>query len=680
MIYVEKDYNDIPVSLKSKKVEDWIAKILKKDIPSSYPTIHWAEIKDKLNRLYHGKCAYCESKLLHTDIDCYRSRHLYDWLYFEWSNLLPSCPKCNRHKSVKFPLEDESRRIRQPQQYRNEWRADSTTFLAEKPLLLNPEIDDPENSLAFYPDGRIYGLNKRGRETVKVLGLNRSELLARRKKIIDQFRTSFCKPLEKLISLSKEEIASFLDLAFDYPSKRLLEQTKAEAEFALLGRCMVRDFYKFFMEDLENPKERELLQRAYDYFLTGQKETTKGPVETVQPPGLVAAAVDSLKITNVKCFNGAELQMGGNSTLVIGTNGRGKSTVLQLLALGLSELERPPSTRDWHRVTKLDKRNAGFEIMLNTPDGPLELVFSIDENDTVKCVQNAGKYHAFRDNILVLAYGHGRNVTRQDVPPNKKFEGIASLFGNTGYLKNIRDSAVFSYVEAGFAEIKTLINKLLILADTRYTVELDHFDTEGFYFRTPSAPSREVPLEAMSDGFKSTFVLLFDLVIRAWEKGIDVEKPETITGIVMIDEIDLHLHPSWQRTFLPALQEILPNIQFVITSHSPFIVQSMTTDNIIFLSIDGESVTARKLEMEGKPYGLEIEKIIKNILGKESEVPEISITLARWLKAFEEAVEKGDKQGVAQLYRQIKDAVPGDSDFTEYLDIMSAGLIPGGAQ
>ncbi|MCP5047541.1 MAG: AAA family ATPase, partial [bacterium] len=219
------------------------------------------------------------------------------------------------------------------------------------------------------------------------------------------------------------------------------------------------------------------------------------------------------------------------------------------------------------------------------------------------------------------------------------------------------------------------MNKIFALAETENPVELDTFETDGFYFKTPTAPSGGVPLEAMSDGFKSTFVLLFDLIIRAWEKGADMKKPGNITGIVMIDEIDLHLHPSWQRTFLPTLMKVFPNIQFIVTSHSPFIVQSMNTGDIITLSIEEEGVIARKIKLDGKPYGHEIEKIIKEILGEERKIPEISELLFQQLKDFEIAVKKGDKVKATTLYREIKAAIPADSDFKEYIEIMGTGLI-----
>lgn len=686
MIHVAKNYDDIPDALRSKRVKKWEEEFMRGKVPERRSVeVILRSIRQILVKLYHGKCAYCETTVDpfgYLIISHYRPRSLYYWLIYEWSNLLPICPRCNTAQGRKFPLEDNNDRVTVPQEDRRQWLANSGTFLAEKPLLLNPELDEPGNHLSFYPDGRIYGLTERGEKTIEIYQLNRNALLLGRKKKIEKFRYALASVLEKMISLQVgKDDPSILELAFQFFFKELLESGKAESEFALMGRCMVRGFDKFFIEPLgERPKLRKLLLRAKNHFLSGELDkigqAARGmPSEAARTPRPVTAAVDTLEITNIKCFDRVKLLMNGQSTLILGTNGRGKSTILQLLALGLSELERPPSYGDWYKVTKMDREKASFKIKLVTPDGPLRLAFSIEENDTVKCIKNAAAYQRFKDSLLVLAYGHGRNISDQPAAPHKKFEGIASLFGNTGYLKNIKDSTVYSYVSAGFPEIKDLVNKIFALAETEHAVELDNFETHGFYFKTPTAPSGGVPLEAMSDGFKSTFVLLFDLIIRAWEKGADMKRPENIAGIIMIDEIDLHLHPSWQRTFLPTLLKVFPNIQFIVTSHSPFIVQSMNTNDIIILSIEEEGVTARRVELDGKPYGHEIEKIIKEILGEELKIPEISEQLFQQLKDFEKAVKKGDKEKATSLYREIKAAIPADSGFTEYVEIMSAGLI-----
>ncbi len=675
MIKADKDYQDIPHILAS----------VGNDSTKTEPSIfgHPA-VREKLRSIYHDKCAYCESEInffsSHVIIDHYRPQSRYYWLAYEWSNLLPACEKCSRSKGNQFPVSDERNRITSPQN-RREWPANSVSFSAEKPLLLNPEIDNPEDYLAFYPDGRIYAIgdNIKGNTTIHILNLNRAELVLQRKKLIDNYLLLFERQLVQLFKLGhlREDIEtdSLLNLAFGHPFNDLLKQTQPQAEYALLARNMVRSFSSFFIDSAKNTEQKQALEKAFESFISERKVKVRIPS---LKPEFGKISVRRLKINNIKCFDNAEIEFRKNSNLILGINGRGKSAILQLLALGLSELEKPPFMNDWFNVVKSGKGNAGFEIQLNTDDDILTLKFTIDEDDKIKCVKNAEKYKLIKSRLPVLAYGPARNTERGEASQDKRFDSIASLFGVNACLKHIRDSGTYNYIQAGFEQIRTVTNKIFRHADESHTFELADFDTNHFYFRTPTNPcaghSGLIPLESMSDGFKSVFVWLFDMMIRAWEKGVDIRDTGNLSGIVMIDEIDNHLHPAWQRKILPVLEEIFPNIQFIITSHSPFVAQSMNTDNITLFSVKDEGVEASKLPLDGKPYGYEIEKINRLIMGTENDLPEISDRLFEWLKELEYAVEKADKKSVPQLYKKIKEIIPEDSSFNEYLEIMRAGL------
>lgn len=164
-------------------------------------------VKQALNEAFGFKCAYCESSYGATqpvDVEHYRPkgevvtrtgrtlRPGYYWLAATWDNLLPSCIDCNRArtqatdeegsrlvgKANLFPLVDERRRVRRP-----------GSLVNEKPLLLHPYFDQPENHLEFGPEGVVravedpaepHGECPRGRATKEVLGLNRRGLVMAR--------------------------------------------------------------------------------------------------------------------------------------------------------------------------------------------------------------------------------------------------------------------------------------------------------------------------------------------------------------------------------------------------------------------------------------------------------------------------------------------------------------------
>lgn len=94
--------------------------------------------------------------------------------------------------------------------------------------------------------------------------------------------------------------------------------------------------------------------------------------------------------------------------------------------------------------------------------------------------------------------------------------------------------------------------------------------------------------EIMSSGFKSMINMVAEIAYRCimLNRWLGIDAVEKTPGIVMIDEVDLYLHPLWQRHVLEDFQRAFPNIQFIVTTHSPFIVQSVKTENII--KLDGE--------------------------------------------------------------------------------------------
>lgn len=84
--------------------------------------------------------------------------------------------------------------------------------------------------------------------------------------------------------------------------------------------------------------------------------------------------------------------------------------------------------------------------------------------------------------------------------------------------------------------------------------------------------SHELRIEQLSEGYKIIIAMVADLAARMAEANPDMENPLNTSGIVLIDEVDLHLHPKWQRKILVQLTEVFPNLQFIVSTHSPIIV------------------------------------------------------------------------------------------------------------
>jgi predicted ATP-binding protein involved in virulence len=106
-------------------------------------------------------------------------------------------------------------------------------------------------------------------------------------------------------------------------------------------------------------------------------------------------------------------------------------------------------------------------------------------------------------------------------------------------------------------------------------------------FRTPYG---SVPLQALGLGYKSFVALMVDLASRLLDRYPRSRNPLDGPAIVLVDEIDLHLHPKWQRTIMSYLSERFPNTQFIVTAHSPLVVQAASNANIALLRREGDHV------------------------------------------------------------------------------------------
>ena len=195
-----------------------------------------------LFKLYHYKCAYCEAELSNCQsalqVEHYRpkkanpagenvavdpSRHhkSYYWLAYEWSNLLLSCSTCNGGKGSKFPIDGQRQEGPQaPSNFKDPscllaFLADQPVYINEKPLLLNPELDEPSQHFGFTTKGSLLLRTKRAKETAKLCKLNRELLCSDRKKILDKLLLEFKEAAAQLIF-------SKIDKAKINPVRRLL--------------------------------------------------------------------------------------------------------------------------------------------------------------------------------------------------------------------------------------------------------------------------------------------------------------------------------------------------------------------------------------------------------------------------------------------------------------------------
>ena len=209
------------------------------------------EVRKVLEKLFGQKCAYCESKIginADWDVEHYRpkgqvaenSAHPgYYWLAYTWSNLLPSCAFCNQRRHDRASLTEGAGRLAgKLDQFPLEIEQDRCMshegdLLAERPLLLNPCIDEPELHIAFAPDGSAIGLTERGKKTIEICHLDRKRLRDNRLEILDA--------VKQLIKLLQQAQVNGDQVSQELAKNALSISASDKAQYASVARAVIRN-------------------------------------------------------------------------------------------------------------------------------------------------------------------------------------------------------------------------------------------------------------------------------------------------------------------------------------------------------------------------------------------------------------------------------------------------------
>ncbi|MGK7892580.1 MAG: AAA family ATPase [Xenococcus sp. (in: cyanobacteria)] len=157
----------------------------------------------------------------------------------------------------------------------------------------------------------------------------------------------------------------------------------------------------------------------------------------------------------------------------------------------------------------------------------------------------------------------------------------------------------------------------------------------------------------LSDGEKCLLAMVGDLARRLAIANPSSQDALQGEGIVLIDEIELHLHPKWQRTIIPALKRTFPNCQFIITTHSPQVLSDIKHENIYVLELTSEGIIAKKPKSS---FGRDSNSILEDIMGVPERPQEIKEAI---LKLFQ-LIDEGDLSAAQQLRQEIANKIGSD--------------------
>lgn len=370
-----------------------------------------------------------------------------------------------------------------------------------------------------------------------------------------------------------------------------------------------------------------------------------------------------------------------NINLLMGNNGSGKTTLLKAIAIAALG----PAVEDARLpIYRLIRREPGAELTSSTveeaviearftaheqdahgtdlPPGPLEsrvTISRIGDIERIRWSHSDEKpwhpiYSAESDAYFFVGYGATRRVENRDViDPGAR---QANSFIRAQRLRSLFEES-YSLVPLSywlpplgkdnpgrFTQVKHLIDRLLEHTGYTFTGEREMgeylFEKGGLV----------VPFPALSDGYRAYLGWIGDLLYHVCQTCPSGKKLAENRGIVMVDEIDLHLHPRWQMTVMQTLATALPNLQFIVTSHSPLLVGSLEWMNILLMK-PGRQQSSNVKRIPSAVHGLDADQILL------SQFFGLTSTRApgkkRRLKELALAARNGDSEAALQLLTEM---------------------------
>ncbi|MHB8125760.1 MAG: AAA family ATPase [Desulfitobacteriaceae bacterium] len=373
--------------------------------------------------------------------------------------------------------------------------------------------------------------------------------------------------------------------------------------------------------------------------------------------------INNICLLNFRCFENTQIKFNNELTIIVGSNGAGKSSVLDAVAIAMGSFIAGIDGIQSNSISKDDVRFVSYElgsVIDRQPQFPVNIQCEANINEEVLTWVRALNSETGKTTIVdakqIMKYADGlqQNVRKGDrntILPLVSYYGTGRLFAQkkkkrsstslqsatrfTGYIDCLdimsneklmlewfkKMTLIELQEKRDLPELRAVngaIKKSLdgVLSENGQTTESNVFyeiKTNDLIITYTDNHGKLMkhPLRELSDGYKNTLSIIADIAYR-----MAVLNPQLLEnvvrltpGIVLIDEIDLHLHPSWQKRIIKDLRNIFPKVQFILTTHSPSIISSISNEHLIILK-DNEAKYP-----SSSTYGRDVNSVLHEIMG-----------------------------------------------------------------
>ncbi|WP_166862994.1 AAA family ATPase [Enterobacter sp. Cy-643] len=584
---------------------------------SGAPSDRYASMLPALFTLFHGRCAFCESRASRPQIHYFRpvngvdsddelvdSHIYYSWLANAWQNIYLTCAECNVHGRNYFPVQGARVPIPSHEKYL-QYLKNGTGLWPNWPPEEKALVLDPCKRQNFYTHfsvetgGRLIALSEAGNETIYTFGLNRRKLIKQREICFNQYLEGITHAIKTSSSTGLKELFNFSALEFGGSwylllrrlaekigtrkgPKPILSPTRISRLFLPLLKesrglewfnDAVREsqreeplpYGEFSEEDIHEAKHARINEVAFENFKSLQKITLAIPPAATDDDGSPMAS----------------------AVLILGENATGKSSILEGIALALTtEVARKKLSLYW-RSYVLNPQFMGGGPGQDSDIAHVSIRSS--EQQLLNMTLKKGSYEILSEPGFsvgpVFAYGafrhyqHKRRRYTVDHPVRNLFDG--NLLGNPQTWLLGLEKKTFDIV------IRALRDVLAIEGD----FDVVERDAEVCYIVTLMAqhvgkPVKiRTPLNIVSSGFRSVLAMVCDIMagLMNSEYNPNFKALDSATGVVLIDEVEAHLHPRWKMQIMKGLRRALPNMTFIATTHDPLCLRGMSKGEVVVL-------------------------------------------------------------------------------------------------